>query len=468
MDRCPRTLIYAFHESSLAAAIDLLQREEALNVVHWIGVNSPSRLFDEDIHAWHVIGIAESSSVFSAEKIEALCREIRDEHGSQIVDQLSRNAVCQQFALADYTKLIDRLVVHFANLLHRKQVEIVILQNLPHEGFELVLYLVARSLGVATLMTYQSILPNRFFQCTDLSDFGWFRTASESDAAIDIELPRGFKKELFYMRGVAAEVKKADHRSWGDELRRRWRFQKIAFKVWKQKIGWYNRLGLTQPRIPPDQRYEWEIHRMANRRVDFDRPFVYFPLHLQPELTTSAIGDKYSNQMDAIEELSRWLPSKWKVYVKENPKQTFRYREPDFFARIRNLSNVVFVDRSINTYQLLDHCRFAATITGTVGWEAISGGKPVVVFGRPWYLTLPGVHHWPTEVLAEQIADTSIDHELLTTKTKRLLRKSAAGIVDSAYQSSMLDYSAERNTLFIADFLRRQLASLVAVAPVPG
>ena len=467
MERCPQTLIYAFHESSLAAAIDLLRRDGAMKVVHWIGVNSPSRSFDEDIHAWHLDGITESRSVASTETIDGLCQQIRDVHGDQIVDQLSRNAVCQQFAAADYAKFIDRLVVHFAGIMQRKQVELVILQNLPHEGFELVLYLVARSLGIFTLMTCQSILPNRFFHCMELSDFGWFRTAIEGETAIDIELPRGFKKDLFYMRGVSAEVNKADHRSWGDELRRRWRFQKIAFKVWKQRIGWYNRLGLTQPRIPPDQRYEWEIHRLAKRSVDFETPFVYFPLHLQPELTTSAIGDKYSNQMDAIEELSRWLPSYWKVYVKENPKQTFRYRDPTFFDRIRDLPNVVFVDRSIDTYQLLDHCQFAATITGTVGWEAITGGKPVVVFGRPWYLTLPGVHHWPSEISAEQVAGSMIDHELLTTETKRLLRKTAAGIVDSVYQASMPDYSASRNTLFIADFLRRQLASLFAIAPSP-
>ena len=83
MERCPQTLIYAFHESSLAAAIDLLRRDGAMKVVHWIGVNSPSRSFDEDIHAWHLDGITESRSVPSTETIDPLCQQIRDEHGER-------------------------------------------------------------------------------------------------------------------------------------------------------------------------------------------------------------------------------------------------------------------------------------------------------------------------------------------------------------------------------------------------
>jgi hypothetical protein len=465
MDFSPRTLIYGFHEASLASAIDSLHCDCRLKVVHWIGVNSATRTFDEDIHEWHLKGIAKPDFNATQEKFEGLCRQIRKEHFSQIVDQLSRNVVCRHVAPADYPILINHLVNRFAGLLRDTQVELLIFQNLPHEGFELVLYLVARSLGIATLMTYQSIIPNRFFYCTELDDFGWFRTANESDEEVMLELPMGFEKELFYMKGVSESLKRGERRNWRKTMKRHLLFAKIAFKVWKQRIGWYDRLGLAQPRIPEDQRYEWEVYRVAQRRVDFAKPFVYFPLHLQPELTTSAIGDKYSHQLDAIEELSRWIPKNWSLYVKENPKQTHRYRTPDFFARIRRMTNVVFVDRSIDTYQLLSKCRFTATITGTVGWEAISGGKSVIVFGRPWYLTLPGVERWPVDATPEQVAHKVIDHGKLSNETNRLLRKTARGIVDSAYQASMPDYSQERNTRLVADFLRRQLTMMFAVSP---
>ena len=43
-----------------------------------------------------------------------------------------------------------------------------------------------------------------------------------------------------------------------------------------------------------------------------------------------------------------------------------------------------------------------ATITGTVGWEAITGGKPVIIFGRAWYKTLTGVYTFSPELDLER------------------------------------------------------------------
>jgi hypothetical protein len=278
--------------------------------------------------------------------------------------------------------------------------------------------------------------------------------------AIEFDLPQSFRKDLFYMRGVNESLARSNRQTYRDKLNQRILFAKIAWKVFKQRVGWYDYWKLPQPRIPLDQRYAWELHRATVASVSLERSFVYFPLHLQPELTTSAIGDKYADQLCAIENLSRWLPADWWLYVKENPKQTYRYRDPQFFGRLKKLPNVKLISRSVDTYALLASCKLAATVTGTVGWEAITGGKRVIVFGRPWYMTLPGVHKWPISETAAGLSSTSIDHALLMEGTRSLLRKSAVGLVDIAYRASVPEYSAERNTQFIYEFLKRQLGEV--------
>lgn len=456
--------MYGFHEPSLATAIDRLQREGALQVVHWIGVHSTERTFDEDIHQWHLHGLQESASVAPSPSTTLLYELLLKNHGPQIVDQLSRNALCQRWSAEDYPPFIMRLVDWFERLLRAKSVDWVVLQNLPHEGFELVLYLVARSLGIATLMTYQSVIPNRFFYCYELADFGWFHQIQPSPSEPAVDLPREFRKDLFYMRGVDTALAQAEHLSLAERAQRQVRFAKIAWKDFKQRHGWYSFWRRPPPKIPPEQRYEWELHRTTKKKISLDLPYVYFPLHLQPELTTSAIGDQYADQIAALEALSGILPRGWRLYVKENPKQTYRCRGKSFFRRLRRLPNVVLVDRRLDTYRLLAGCKFAATITGTVGWEAISGGKRVVVFGRPWYLTLPGVHHWPTVESAEAIANQPLDHTDLVAGFHRLLRTSAAGLVDSAYRAAVSTYSADRNSFLIAEFLRAEWARRSAVS----
>ena len=450
-----RVVVYGFHAPELVPAVrNGLQGIG--EVVHWIGVNRDGQSFDEDIVAWHLGEQLFLPSHQSANQlVEEVARTITERNFDQIVDQLKRNPFCDAMSDDQLRSLSERLFVKFDALLADKQANLVVFQNLPHEGFELLLYFAARHRDVRTVLCYQSILPNRFFYCLTLEDFGFFSTC-ELESAEPFMMPKQFEKRLFYMEGVASKSPKSPESSPG-RVKASWviRWRQLITKL-KQRSGYYRWRGKRTLTADPQEVYERNLGGAIQRTSSINGPFVYFPLHLQPELTTSAIGDAYFDQLAALEELANWLPRSVSIYVKENPKQTHRWRDAGFFERLQRVPRLKVVSTETSTYQLLRDCLFAATITGTIGWESISGGKPVLVFGRPWYLTLPGVFHFRDQPVFEDVVHCTFSHADFCHAVSELLRKSRRGIVDINYRRSLPEFDEEANSREIAEFLKRQ------------
>jgi hypothetical protein len=126
-----------------------------------------------------------------------------------------------------------------------------------------------------------------------------------------------------------------------------------------------------------------------------------------------------------------------------------------------------YVAKTVSTYALLQGCRFASTVTGTVGWEAISGGKPVLVFGRPWFARMPGVLRFRPGLTADEVAGTRIDHDTLERSLAGLLRKTAVGVIDPVYQGIVAGFDASANVAQLREFLERGIdGRLFHAAPV--
>ncbi len=451
-----RLLIYGFHEPELASAVELAIQDCAV-VAHWIGRNGPQRTFDEDIIQWH-LGQIELDS-HPSKSTHQTAEGIIAANWPQLREQLVRNPACQSIDDESLHLFAVKLAVKFLHVLRDQRIDQLFFQNLPHEGFEYALYLAARHLGLPTVMCYQSVLPNRFFYCRDLCDFGFFQTC-DSVPVVDIQVPRTFRKKLFYMENVPLVSEG------GLSLKERIEHLRYWIKAVKQRLGYYRLINKRPRSIDPDREYAWQMMRTIDKRFKLTRPYVYFPLHLQPELTTSAIGHHYFDQLLAVEELSAWLPRGVSLVLKENPKQDHRWRNAEFFQRIRKLKNVVLVPTQTDTYELLEQCQFAATITGTVGWEAISGGKNVVVFGHPWYLSLPGVHYWRRKPKYEEVLNRSWDHTEFCQAVSELAAKGRLGIVDVNYCRAAPDHDPACNTHRIAAFIRSELISANVAEPM--
>src|SRR5271166_613644 len=72
----------------------------------------------------------------------------------------------------------------------------------------------------------------------------------------------------------------------------------------------------------------WVKHHLLELRKDYERRaapvdlsanYIYVPLHVQPERSTSPNGGIYVHSELMIETLAHAIPTNWLVYVQEHP-----------------------------------------------------------------------------------------------------------------------------------------------------
>jgi capsular polysaccharide biosynthesis protein len=129
-----------------------------------------------------------------------------------------------------------------------------------------------------------------------------------------------------------------------------------------------------------------------------EKPYVVFLLHYQPEEATLPRGGIFAQQLNAILKLRSVLPDHVRILVKEN-RATFRapftlatsVRSQRFYHAITSIRGAYLVPVERDTFELVDNALAVATITGSVGLEALCRGKRVLIFGEASYKHFSGV-----------------------------------------------------------------------------
>ena len=111
------------------------------------------------------------------------------------------------------------------------------------------------------------------------------------------------------------------------------------------------------------------------------------------------MGGVFTDLFLAVALISHHIPKNWIVAVKEHPGQYLEYgsynyigRHKDYYRPYAGLSNVRFVSNELPHYELVDRSQCVASVNGTVGWQSLVRGKPVMVFGESWYRSAPGAY----------------------------------------------------------------------------
>ncbi|MAG60556.1 hypothetical protein CL619_02100 [archaeon] len=139
--------------------------------------------------------------------------------------------------------------------------------------------------------------------------------------------------------------------------------------------------------------------------------FVFFPLHYQPEASTSLWGKWHVDQPCLIEKISKALPAGYKLYVKEHTHGASG-RPKGFYQKIKGLPNVRLIRPTAKTFDLIQKSSLIATITGTVGWEGIIFQKPVLCFGDIFYNVFEEVKRVSNIEELPELIDTYLEKTL--------------------------------------------------------
>jgi len=361
------------------------------------------------------------------------------------------------FSLQDYLDYYHIMLDVISTKVVENNITHMLFFNIPHLGYDTMCYQVGKALGLKMILVTQSLFPNRFFSMKRVEDYGKLDAKGVTYPPVKIEAKSG---DWFYMKGIKqGEAKKGSLtlKGLGNialyivrkepqlllQPKKLYEMMQRVRKIYRELPEWRDPFARFFHRN--ELEYFEHIIQYEEVSYDLDQPFVYFPMQMQPEMTTSALGGWYRDQALAIESLALMLPENIKIYVKENPKQGAYMRGPLFFHRLKRLENVVIVPSYANTHELTDRSLFVSTVTGTVGWEALQKGKNVLVFGRTWYASFPGAFTYREDLTYEEIVNYKIDHHALEKAYGILLGKSHEGVIDRHYTQLVEAFDETKN-----------------------
>jgi len=175
-------------------------------------------------------------------------------------------------------------------------------------------------------------------------------------------------------------------------LRRRPRVMAIR-NIWLPSNSRWNALRSTmvvfrESIAPPDRQPK---NLMSLDEVRF--PYVFFPLHVEPELSLLVFAPEHANQIELCRRVAISLPRGVRLLVKEHPAM-MQVRPRRFYEDLAGLVNVELIHSSVASRDIFrdDRCRGVLVVSSTVGFEAALSGRAVVMLGPADFHMLPAVY----------------------------------------------------------------------------
>ena len=192
---------------------------------------------------------------------------------------------------------------------------------------------------------------------------------------------------------------------------------------------------------------------------NYQTKICFFPLHKQPEASTSPMGGSFVYQDLAINVLLEGLDVDTLIYVKPHVLKGTLHK---FLERIEKHEKIVLIDQSVNSFDLMKNSIAVATVTGTVGWEAFLNDKPVLMFGKYFYKGRSNVYTVSSsdDVRAALLVGRKIRQMKERTNQREAFlmavqESTFKGWVDNRYAEKSSMSHEENNSSLAAEFLKK-------------
>jgi hypothetical protein len=413
-------------------------------------------------------------------------------HESIALKMMDRLNIDGTYTYQKRVRLYHFNLMYWQAVLNHFKPDFVLFGTTSHMVYDYLLYLLCGALGIRTIMFDRTSLPGHIYPLER------FEEGSKSITTLYTEKLKGFNGRKVQLSSNAEEhiIKlqqdyskarpfhleyklrklKEQGRSLPESLKKNLKFMKDTFAGILSIIKGYpdfsfnNRFHLTIGEI---KRNRLALHYdKLTETIDLNKPYIFVALQCEPERQTSPSGGVFSNQFLMIDLLSKTIPEGWNLYVKEHVSQFKPYHRAelsktyDFYDDTASLPNVKIVPLSVTSFDLIDNAMAVATVSGTVGWEAVIRGTPALLFGHAWYRGCEGVFHTPTkENCTEAINKISSGYEVDHSKVRLFLHVidqiSFRGHIDIIYEK-ISGVDNEQNASKLAKIIYKFYSTLLA------
>ena len=296
-----------------------------------------------------------------------------------------------QFTKEEILIIIENSIRFFINIIEEFKPKKIFMQQAGENVSNLLLYGIAKKMGIETLMPINLHLRNKIhisnnFTSKEISD-RFLKSKTNYYEKIE-----NFEKEFLKKRDHTITVKTVS--SFDSSIPTTSKKIKHYFNRLSNDLEpTYNNIGKTK--------FNMLVHRINNyfeisKRKKFldnnasrnieEGKFLYFPLQSEPEATLLAFAPFYSNQISLIETVAKAIPIDSLLYVKEHPTQKDKFwRSIKDYKKIIDIPNVKLLHPKVNSLELVERSQGVIAISGSTGFEALFYKKPVIIFGDEHY-----------------------------------------------------------------------------------